>query len=198
MSLSNLSLEALKSVISTANNEDCEQLLEYVKKRRVEIDNPTRYVFIYIDSDYTWRKPYTPEIHLDVICSSSELPRKVFDKLNVYIESYDNDYRHFLDCIISCDKFTLVRGISSNGLREFAANATLIPSRDDHEVGGPDHDIFKHYFKSFGLNLFLEIHKSIGLTNFFDNFEYSCGVLCLMKLSKTLAKLIRNGLPWDK
>lgn len=200
MALSSLSLTVLDSIISSATEADCDVIASHVKKRRIELEHQSRYVFIYIDSDYTWRKPYEPTIHFDKVCSPSELPSKVHDVLNIYIESYDANYKEFLYLIVNHEKFIHVKGSHADELRKLMSSGMLEerlegnPENDDHNRTSNNVSCF--YFKKHGLSLFTEIHESVGLENFFDNFEYSCGVLCLMKYCKTLDKLIRNGLPW--
>ena len=199
MSFSNLSLEVLNSVVSTATEKDCELLLSSIKKRRTEIDCKEHYALIEIDQSYTWRKPYKPQIYFDVECASSELPEKIFNALNKHIESYDDDYHYILWEIAMNKQFVNVRGIQSDALRDMM-NSGLLTNENDNGVDGGKpvgFDISKGYFKQFGLKLFTEIHQSVGLMNLFDEFDMHCGVLCLLKQGKTLTKLKRNGLPWD-
>ena len=194
MSLSNLSLEVLNSVISTANEGDCELISQSIKKRRKEINRKLRYVLIDIDVDYTWRKPYKPDILFDSLCSENELPEKIHSSLDKYIESYDNDYCHFLYNVCMHPSFVHVRGFQSNSLRDMLLTGLF--QEEDGEEKNRKTSISKIYFKTFGINLFTEINDSVGIMNLFNNFEYGCGVWCLMKYSKTLEKLINNGLPW--
>jgi hypothetical protein len=195
MSLSNLSLEALKSVISTANEDDCNLLLKLIKKQRLEIDTKIRYVLIEIDSDYTWKKPYVPRIWLDVECAPSKLAETLHTKLNIYIESYDDDYLALCWQIVECKQFFNVQGEQAEKMRESKAWGGLDPTDEFANIVALDY--WKLFFKKLGLKLFEEIDRSVGLLNFFDNFGWSCGVLCLLKYSKSLDKLIRNGLPWE-
>lgn len=190
MTLANLSLEALKSVISTANDNDCNILSKEVKKRRREIDEQkVRYILIYIDSDYTWRKPYTPHILFDDACCLRELPDKLHNVIDKYVESYDDDgyYHELLAYIATAPQFYLVNGEHADKLREI----------NQLELNEELNQTCKFYFQKLGGQLFEEIHNSIGLEQLFDNFPWSCGVMCLLRYSKTLDKLLRNGLPWD-
>lgn len=193
--LSNLSLEALKNVISTANDSDCKLLSGYLKNRCVELNPRERYILIQFDPNYTWkdmRLDRYPLIHFDEMCCSTELPEIVYNCLSdmVYDDLYPCDQdlviqyperSQFIWEFVTHKKFENVRGPESDAIRAIMWNG--IP---------------ENYFREHGLSLVKEIHQSVGLLNFFNQFVFRCGVMCLFRYCDTLDKLIHSGLPCIK
>jgi hypothetical protein len=112
----------------------------------------------------------------DFVCTSPELPVNLYDRLK-RDRQFHNDY--FLSKIHSHKLFCVVKGPAADKLKKLTYEHALIEQ-------------VYNYFHVFGQKLFQEIHQSVDLLTFFDEFNYDGGRLCLFKYDKTAEKLLRN------
>jgi hypothetical protein len=117
---------------------------------------------------------------IDIVCTSKELPQKLYDSFHKCNDLWQYDPVHF--CVMLKVRQDELNKIMNGPISDKLKNINNLDDCVD-------------FINNFGLDLFKEIDRDVGLLNFFDEFGYRSGHLCLFKYDKLIAKLERNNVP---